>query len=65
MLVYNIGFTNSNGDKDETQINIEKYENPLDEVSELLNLILSLREEMDIKDIEYIYCVGEEDETDV
>lgn len=50
MLVYNVGFKNSEGQQDETQLDIEKsglYE----VVVELMNLVLSLKDEMDIQEI--------------
>ena len=65
MLVYNIGFTNTYGIKDETQIDIEEYEKPADVISELMNLVLELKTEMDIRRIDYIDFIGKDDESDV
>ena len=61
MLVYNVGFINSEGKLDETQLDIEKCNLVADETIEMINLILSLKDEMDIKEITYIDYVGEED----
>lgn len=62
MLVYNIGFKNSKGEVDETQLNVDEYNNFNDELVELFNLILSLKDELDIQEIVYIDCVEEEEE---
>ena len=64
MLIYNVGFINGNKEHDETQLDIEEYNDLNMEFIELINLILSLKDEMDIKEITYIECVGEEDEGD-
>ena len=64
MLIYNVGFINNNNEHDETQLDIEEYNDLHMEVVELINLILSLKDEMDIKEITYIECVNEEDEED-
>ena len=64
MLVCNVGFINTNGDEDETQLDVEEYNTTEQEVIELINLILSLKEEMEIKEItylEYLECEDEED----
>lgn len=61
MLVYNVGFINSEGKLDETQLDIEKHNLVADETIEIINLILSLKDEMDIKEITDIEYVGEED----
>lgn len=63
-LVYDIGFTNSKGISDETQLDITLQEKRSDEICELINLLLSLKDEMDIKTIDYIDLAqikGEED----
>ena len=62
MLVYNIGFINENNEPDETQLDVK--ENNDEEVAtiELINLILSLKDEMGIKEITYIEYVGCEEE---
>lgn len=65
MIVYNVGFTNSAGHKDETQLDVQEYNSFSYEVVELVNLILSLKTEMDIASVDYIDFVGEEDELDV
>lgn len=61
MLTYNIGFINTNGEQDETQLDIEEYNTEDAEIIELINLILSLKDEIDIKEIIYIDYVGEEE----
>lgn len=61
MLVYNIGFKNSLGELDETQLDINEYNSENQEIVELINLILSLKDEMDIQEVKYIDCVEEED----
>ena len=60
MLIYNIGFINTNGEQDETQLDVKEYNTEDAEIIELINLILSLKDEMDIKEVTYIDCVGEE-----
>ena len=61
MLIYNVGFINANGEQDETQLDIQEYNTEDAEIIELINLILSLKDEMDIKEITYIECVDEEE----
>lgn len=51
--VYNVGFVNGEGKDNETQLDVE-YGIPSVERLELLNLILSLKEEMGIKRLTYI-----------
>lgn len=63
MLVYNVGFINENNEQDETQLDIEESNREDAEMIELINLILSLKDEMGIKEIthiEYIECEEEE-----
>ena len=62
MLVYNVGFINTNGHEDETQLDVEEHNTTEEEVVELFNLILSLKDEMDIKEITYIDYLECEDE---
>lgn len=63
MLVYNVGFINENNEHDETQLDIE--ENTTDaEIIEMINLILSLKDEMGIKEITYIDYMEYEEEED-
>ena len=62
MLVYNVGFINTDNQHDETQLNIQEYNDVDREIIELMNLILSLKDEMGIKEITYIDCIGEEEE---
>ena len=54
MITYNIGFINTDGDKDETQLDIEEHNSTDEEVIELMNLILSLKGELDTKEVVYI-----------
>lgn len=61
MLTYNIGFINTNGEQDETQLDIEEYNTEDAGIIELINLILRLKDEIDIKEIIYIDYVGEEE----
>ena len=62
MLVYNVGFINEDNEHDETQLDIEEYNTTETEMVELINLILSLKDEMGIKEITYIECMGFEEE---
>lgn len=62
MLVCNVGFINTDGHKDETQLDVEEYNTTEKEVVELINLILSLKDEMGIKEITYIDYMECEDE---
>ena len=61
MLTYNIGFINVNGKQDETQLDVQEYNSEDAEIIELINLILSLKDEMGIKEITYIDYVDEEE----
>lgn len=61
MLIYNVGFINTNGEEDATQLDIEEHNTEDAEIIELINIILSLKDEMEIKEITYIDCIGEED----
>ena len=54
MITYNVGFINTDGDKDETQLDIEEHNSTDEEVIELMNLILSLKGELDTKEVVYI-----------
>lgn len=54
MLIYNVGFIDMDGREDETQLDIQESNIVEDEVVELINLILSLKDEMGIKEITYI-----------
>ena len=58
MLVYNVGFINDNNEYDETQLDINEYNSEDAEMIELINLILSLKDEMGIKEVTYIEYVG-------
>ena len=62
MLIYNIGFINSNNEPDETQLDVKEYNNQDAEMIELINLILSLKDEMGIKEITHIEYMGCEEE---
>ena len=59
MLVYNVGFINEKGRYDETQLNVKQR---VEDGLELFNLILSLKDEMGIKEITYIDYLECEDE---
>ena len=54
MLTYNVGFINADGNADETQLDINESNIAADEIIELINLILSLKDEMGIQKIVYI-----------
>lgn len=63
MLIYNVGFINENNEPDETQLDVEEHDDEETATIELINLILSLKDEMSIKEItyiEYVGCEGEE-----
>ncbi len=62
MLIYNVGFINKDNLEDETQLDVNEYNSEDAEMIELINLILSLKEEMGIKEITYIEYVGCEEE---
>lgn len=65
MLIYNVGFINKNNEDDETQLDVNEYNSEDAEMIELINLILSLKDEMGINEITYIECVGcDEEEED-
>ena len=50
MLIYNVGFINEDNLDDETQLDVRECDNESEEMVELINLILSLKDEMGIKD---------------
>lgn len=54
MVTYNVGFINIDGKQDETQLDVEERNSTEEEVIELMNLILSLANEMSIKEITYL-----------
>ena len=62
MLIYNVGFINANGQHDQTQLDVEDYNLEDVVLLELINLILSLKDEIGIQQIEYIDYVGCDDE---
>ena len=59
-IIVNIGFLTTDGKEDETQLDLEAHNNILDEHIELINLLLSLKEEMDIKEVIYLDYLQEE-----
>ena len=61
MVVYNVGFVNNEGKIDETQLDVEEYNREDEEIVELINLILSLKDEMGIEEVKYIEVVEKED----
>lgn len=62
MLVCNIGFIDVNGKQDETQLDINEYNSEEAEMIELINLLLSLKDEMGIKEVTHIYYMECEEE---
>lgn len=60
MITYNIGFINMDDKEDETQLDIEARNREDEEIIKLINLILSLKDEMSIKEITYVEFVKEE-----
>lgn len=61
MLTYNVGFINMDNQQDETQLDVKEGAT-IEVVIELINLILSLKVEMDIKEITYIHFVKRDKE---
>ena len=61
MVVYNVGFANKEGKIDETQLDVEEHNREDEEIVELINLILSLKDEMGIEEVKYIEVVEKED----
>jgi len=61
MMTVNVGFINSNKELDETQLDVKSANYLETEVVDLINIILSLKEEMDIVEVEYIECFEEEE----
>ena len=61
MITYNVGFVNTDGVQDETQLDIEECNSTDEEAIELMNLILSLKDEMNIKEVGYIECLEYEE----
>lgn len=59
-IIVNIGFLTADGKEDETQVDLEAHNNILDEHIELINLLLSLKEEMDIREVIYLDYLQEE-----
>lgn len=63
MFIYDVTFINTNGEYDSTQLDIEENTTE-EEVVEMINLILSLKDKMEIKKIVHIDYMGYEDEED-
>ena len=61
MVVYNVGFINEDNLEDETQLDLEEHDDEEEATIELLNLVLSLKDEMSIKEVTYIEYVGYEE----
>ena len=61
MVVYNVGFVNNEGKIDETQLDVEERNREDEKIVDLINLILSLKDEMGIEEVKYIEVVEEED----
>lgn len=61
MLIYNVGFINVDGKEDEVQLDIEEHNSEDAEMIELINLVLSLKDEIGIKEVTHINYVGIED----
>ena len=64
MITYNVGFVNTDGVQDETQLDIEEHNSTDKEVIELMNLILGLKDEMNIKEVAYIEYLEYEEKED-
>lgn len=64
MKIYNVGFINNAGKKDETQLDVEERSFPMDEFVELFNLILTLKDELEMRTITYIELAGNGEEAD-
>jgi hypothetical protein len=62
MWIYNVGFINEDNLDDETQVDLNEFNKTEEEMIELINLILSLKDEMGIKEVTYIEYVGCEEE---
>lgn len=62
MVTYNVGFINIDGKQDETQLDVKERNSTEEEITELMNLILSLANEMGIKEVTYIDYMECEDE---
>lgn len=58
MIMFNIGFINKDNQEDETQLEVEERCTIEEQMVELFNLILSLKDEMRIERLEYIDCLG-------
>ena len=61
MLIYNVGFINNDGKEDETQLDVKECNREDVKMVELINLILSLKNEMGIKEVVYIDYADAED----
>lgn len=64
MLMFNIGFINKDNQEDETQLEVEERCTTEEQMVELFNLILSLKDEMRIERLEYIDCLGYAEDND-
>ena len=62
MLTYNVGATTSYGKKFEFKIQIDEYNNFSQEVVDIINCIL--HSDYDVKEVNYIDFVCEEDKED-
>ena len=59
--VYEVGFINEDNERDETELNVVECNTELSEMVELMGLVISLKEELGIKEITYIEYVGREE----
>ena len=57
MLVFNVKFINTDNQPDETQVEVSEYNQEDAEITELINLILGLKDELGIKKVTHIECV--------
>lgn len=60
--VYNVGFITNEGKPDETQIDIPETVAAEETIVEIVNLILSLKNELNLKEVTYIDYLGENEE---
>lgn len=63
MATVNVGFLNFEGKLEEAQLDVEECNLVAEEMVELFNRLLSLKDELQIKEIKYIeYLETEEDD---
>lgn len=61
MLIYDIGFLTKDGKQDYTQIDVEEGNQIETEIIDMINILLDLKDELNIKEVNEIIPIYNED----